>query len=113
MKQIVLKSVLAVVFCSLVTVSCTKDKQDQYQDGNMTYLPISDIEVHPLGDVISVSYTSEGNWEAVINSDETGWISLDKSGSAGTTYMEITVDPCLDHDRTAIISFVRGELVLD
>ena len=113
MKQIVLKSVLAVVFCSFVAVSCTKDKQDQYQDGNMTYLPISDIEVHPLGDVISVSYTSEGSWEAVITSDETGWISLDKSGSAGTTYMEITVDPCLDHDRTATISFVRGELVLD
>lgn len=117
MKHIGLKSILAVIIAGAVSVSCTKDKQDQYGDEHMSYLPIGDVTVHPLGDVIPVSYTSERDWIVTIdwgNAGEKNWISMNKSeGSAGTTNLEIKVKPCVQNDRRATISFVSGNTILD
>lgn len=117
MKHIGLKSILAVIIAGAVSVSCTKDKQDQYGDEHMSYLPIGDVTVHPLGDVISVSYTSERDWIVTIdwgNAGDKNWISMNKSeGSAGTTNLDIKVKPCLQNDRRATISFVSGNTILD
>lgn len=117
MKHIGLKSILAVIIAGAVSVSCTKDKQDQYGDEHMSYLPIGDVTVHPLGDVIPVSYTSERDWIVTIdwgNAGDKNWISMNKSeGSAGTTNLEIKVKPCVQNDRRATISFVSGNTILD
>lgn len=114
MKHIGLKSFLAVIIAGALSVSCTKDKQDQYGDDQMSYLPIGDVTVHPLGDVIPVSYTSERDWRVTIDwenseDEDKNWISMTNNGSAGTTNLEIKVKPCIQKDRSATIKFVSGD----
>lgn len=117
MKHIGLKSFLAVIIAGALSVSCTKDKQNQYGDDHMSYLPIGDVTVHPLGDVIPVSYTSERDWRVTIdwgNAGDKNWISMNANdGSSGTTNLDITVKPCIQKDRSATITFVSGNTILD
>lgn len=105
-------SMVACVFAALAFVACDKDTPStQVPDHETSYFPIGDnIEIHPLGDVLHVSFTSDVNWE-VVTPD---WIKFSKpSGNKGTTKIDITVYPYYDNDSSAdrnkVISFINSE----
>lgn len=112
MKHIGQKSLLALALIGIFVASCSKESQNQFGDNNnMTYLPISDIEVHPLGDDIAVSYTSESEWTVAT---DVNWIEITPSkGKPGTTALKIVVDPNISNDREAKIKFKLGGVVVD
>lgn len=84
---------MACVVLCLAMVSCNKETQNQYGEGSI-YLPMSDLTIYPLGDVVNVSFTSPSDW--TIRNDN-GWISIDKtSGKAGNTDLTISVVPYYD-----------------
>lgn len=108
MKYIGQKSLLTLLIIGIIAASCSKDSQNQYGD-DMTYLPISDLVIHPLGDVVFVSYTSESEWIVDVDVDE-DWIHFSsENGVPGTTTLNITVDPNIDMDRDAVITFWSGD----
>lgn len=110
MKYIGQKSLLTLFFIGIIAASCSKDSQNQYGD-DMTYLPISDLVIHPLGDVAHVSYTSETEW--TVDADES-WIHFSsEKGVPGTTTLKISVDPNIDIDRDAVITFWSGSKAMD
>lgn len=110
MKHIRHKSLLTLALIGIIVASCSKENQKQFGD-NMTYLPISDIEVHPLGDDIPVSYTSESEWTVDTNVD---WIQITPTtGKPGTTAMNIVVKPNISNDRDAEIKFSIGGVEVD
>ena len=67
--RLLLISLLACLVC----VSCDKDEQESVNgNSNTTILPIGDIEVHPLGDQITVSYTSATSWTSYLSGNQDG-----------------------------------------
>ncbi len=101
--RLLLISLLACLVC----VSCDKDEQESVNgNSNTTILPIGDIEVHPLGDQITVSYTSATSWTSYLSGNQDGVQYSPDHGVAGTTVITITVDPNLSfEDRETILSF--------
>lgn len=120
MKTIVLKPVLALLTACAVFSACSNDKQDVYNnaDNGITYLPLpEEMHIHPLGDVINVSYTSDEDWKVRFSDSYQDWVSMTGSGRAGTSKLSISVSPNVqsDNDRNLTISFCStdGKVVYD
>ena len=120
MKTIVLKPVLALLTACAVFSACSNDKQDVYNnaDNGITYLPLpEEMHIHPLGDVINVSYTSDEDWKVRFSDSYQDWVSMTGSGRAGTSKLSISVSPNVqsDNDRDLTISFCStdGRVVYD
>ena len=120
MKTIVLKPVLALLTACAVFSACSNDKQDVYNnaDNGITYLPLpEEMHIHPLGDVINVSYTSDEDWKVRFSDSYQDWVSMTGSGRAGTSKLSISVSPNVqsDNDRDLTISFCStdGKVVYD
>ena len=120
MKTIVLKPVLALLTACAVFSACSNDKQDVYNnaDNGITYLPLpEEMHIHPLGDVINVSYTSDEDWKVRFSDSSQDWVSMTGSGRAGTSKLSISVSPNVqsDNDRDLTISFCStdGKVVYD
>ena len=112
-----LRHLLVGLFACLAFIACDRDDDSQVSidsgKGGETFLPIGDITVHPLGDALMMSYTSQYEWK--LDYDGKGdWINISPtSGKAGTTRIKIVVDPNLDQSRNAVIKFSNGGRVLD
>lgn len=127
MRKIVLK-VFSVVFLGITIFSCEKDREQSLNSGEVSYLPIEDCDIHPLGDTLYLSYTSGVDWMMRVRSSNTGsstWVtarpnrSAQSSGyyAAGTTEIMLVVSPYYDKDgdrtnlseRLCAISFLDSE----
>lgn len=99
MKYRVLRSTWILFAMFSLLTACKKDSQDAYGDGDMSFLPLSEeMNIHPLGDVITVTYTSEHNWKMKFDGSDQmpSWIALSStSGSAGTVNLDFVVSPNL------------------
>ena len=104
------RHLLTGVFVSLALLSCGKDDQDSIgsgENGNNTFLPMDDITVHPLGDALTMSYTSQYAWKVDCDCD---WLKVTESGKAGTTKVTIEVDPNIDQTREVTIRFLNNSV---
>lgn len=102
---------------SLLT-ACKKDSQDAYGDGDMSFLPLSEkMNIHPLGDVITVTYTSEQDWNMWFDDsrENPSWITVSsRYGNAGTVNLEFVVSPNLsDKVNSVKITFRSDDQILD
>ena len=120
MKTIVLKPVLALLTACAVFSACSNDKQDVYNnaDNGITYLPLpEEMHIHPLGDVINVSYTSDEDWKVRFSDSYQDWVSMTGSARVRTSKLSISVSPNVqsDNDRDLTISFCStdGKVVYD
>ena len=114
MKSIKYISLMACVATCLAVASCEKDSQTQANNpgsSNQTFIPLDQLnghKVNPLGDVMTVSFTSAVEWEADVSGD---WLNLGtKSAGAGTTNITFTFQPWFDNDsmgknRKAVVKF--------
>lgn len=64
MKNIVRLSILLSSFVCLLLFACDRDEQKQYKGANKDFFPFDKdtIEVHPLGDIIEVTFVSNVDW---------------------------------------------------
>lgn len=99
--KVMKRYIVALIYMALCMplVSCDKEVQEQYGDSS-AYLPISDMEnLYPLGYTAHVSFTSDSEWTLTTEDEATNkaatWLNFvkGKSGSAGTTDLEITIKP--------------------
>lgn len=104
--------VICVLSC-LTFAACSKDDGEVAENGG-TVLPISDTYVHPLGDTLTVSYTSVSDWTLSIGENdkiendkiENDIIKCDPDhGGSGTTPITFTVDPNFDKDTVIVLTF--------
>ena len=114
MKSIKYISLMACVATCLAVASCEKDSQTQANNpgsSNQTFIPLDQLnghKVNPLGDVMTVSFTSAVEWKADVSVD---WLKLDRtSAGAGTTNITFTFQPWFDNDsigknRKAVVKF--------
>lgn len=105
---------MACVATCLAVASCEKDSQTQANNpgsSNQTFIPLDQLnghKVNPLGDVMTVSFTSAVEWKADVSVD---WLKLDRtSAGAGTTNITFTFQPWFDNDsigknRKAVVKF--------
>ena len=85
-------SLAVCAFAAIALVSCDKDENTQnIPMENVAYFPIgNDVEIHPLGDDLYVSFTSEVDWR--IDKSQCDWVDFSKtSGGKGTTELKISV----------------------
>jgi hypothetical protein len=85
-------SLAVCAFAAIALVSCDKDESTQnIPMENVAYFPIgNDVEIHPLGDDLYVSFTSEVDWR--IDKSQCDWVDFSKtSGGKGTTELKISV----------------------
>lgn len=96
---------LMAAFIFVALVSCSKDGEtgiDQSDKGHISYLPIKDCHVHPLGDDLYFSYTSGEPWELSFVDDkgstsQPSWIEVETvKGKSGTTQIHMTVESWYD-----------------
>lgn len=110
---------LACVALGLTFVACESDVQEHLQNGGkdqITHQPLGDMEIHPMGGSVTISFTSAVDWDLTYTcSDNT---TLDKildtkestikwTGSAGTTTFTVAVNEYLNADGK--ISNEKGE----
>lgn len=64
MKNIVRLSILLSSFVCLLLFACDRDEQKQYRGANKDFFPFDEdtMEVHPLGDIIEVTFVSNVDW---------------------------------------------------
>ena len=104
-----------VLLTVLVAGSCGDDSYLQQGTTEDAILPIGDVEVHPLGDVFKVAFTSPVAWKMNFDyypDDESGWFSIlptSVTGKAGTTVVTFTVDPNVSIDRNCTVRFFNTE----
>lgn len=117
MRQIGLKSFWMVMIICAATMSCSKDNQNEYREGNKTFLPITDLEIHPLGDELTFTYTSEEEWQVRVEQEsdqENVWITVESIAESSATHIKVKVLPSLSEDvRNATIVFSASGKVLD
>ena len=84
------------IVASVFIVSCETDKTTTTPSKDTAYFPIGDnIEIHPLGDTLNLSFTSDVDWYIEVNPSAPSWldISLGESRShtnkKGTTQFNI------------------------
>lgn len=110
---------LACVALGLTFVACESDVQEHLQNGGkdqITHQPLGDMEIHPMGGSVTISFTSAVDWDLTYTcSDNT---SLNKildtkestikwTGSAGTTTFTVAVNEYLNADGK--VSNEKGE----
>ena len=98
----------ACFFACFALLSCDKDQQESINQGSgqETFLPMTDIDIHPLGDKLTFSYTSHYAWTLKCNVD---WLKVTPtSGSSGTTTVTIEASPNVDEKRTATVNFCNN-----
>lgn len=110
---------LACVALGLTFVACESDVQEHLQNGGkdqITHQPLGDMEIHPMGGSVTISFTSAVDWDLTYTcSDNT---SLNKildtkestikwTGSAGTTTFTVVVNEYLNADGK--VSNEKGE----
>lgn len=110
---------LACVALGLTFVACESDVQEHLQNGGkdqITHQPLGDMEIHPMGGSVTISFTSAVDWDLTYTcSDNT---TLDKIldtkestikwiGSAGTTTFTVAVNEYLNADGK--VSNEKGE----
>ena len=98
----------ACFFACFALLSCDKDQQESINQGSgqETFLPMTDIDIHPLGDKLTFSYTSHYAWTLRCNVD---WLKVTPtSGSSGTTTVTIEAAPNVDEKRTATVNFYNN-----
>lgn len=106
-----LLTIMAVFF------SCEKDDKFHFiqeeADGG-ALLPMSNMDVHPLGDSFKVLYTAADSWTVNL-SDNSGWIRIKdaqgnklEKGEAGSTVISIELTPNLQEDRSCKVSFLSN-----
>ena len=105
--KVMKRYIVALIYMALCMplVSCDKEVQEQYGDSS-AYLPISDMEnLYPLGGTAKVSFTSDSKWTLTTKDEATKkaatWLNFvkGKSGGAGTTDLEITIEPYIVEDK--------------
>lgn len=112
---------LACVALGLTFVACESDVQEQLKNGDkeqITHQPLGDMEIHPMGGSVTISFTSAVDWRLALgysnNTSEAAMLDTDKcninkikSGSAGTTTFTVAVKEYLNADGK--VSNEKGE----
>lgn len=110
---------LACVALGLTFVACESDVQEHLQNGDkdqITHQPLGNMEIHPMGDKVTISFTSTVDWElGYICSDgvalndilDTNESTIKWTGSAGTTSFTVAVKEYLNADGK--VSNAKGE----
>lgn len=110
---------LACVALGLTFVACESDVQEHLQNGGkdqITHQPLGDMEIHPMGGSVTISFTSAVDWKLswscsdntalneILDTEESTikWI-----GSAGTTTFTVAVNEYLNADGK--VSNEKGE----
>ena len=99
-------SLAAFALAAMTFVSCDKDDTTTVPGKDTVYFPIGDkIQIHPLGDELHVSFTSDVDWKVAAPD----WVTfMPKNGAKGTTNITIKVEACL---KSAIDKDKREDLV--
>lgn len=112
---------LACVALGLTFVACESDVQEHLQNGDknqITHQPLGDMEIHPMGGSVTISFTSAVDWKLSLvysnNTSEAAMLDTEKcnineikSGSAGTTTFTVAVNEYLNADGK--VSNEKGE----
>lgn len=110
---------LACVALGLTFVACESDVQEHLQnDGKdqITHQPLGDMEIHPMGGSVTISFTSAVDWDLTYTCSDNTTLNeiLDTKestikwiGSAGTTTFTVAVNEYLNADGK--VSNEKGE----
>lgn len=110
---------LACVALGLTFVACESDVQEHLQNGGkdqITHQPLGDMEIHPMGGSVTISFTSAVDWELSWSCSDNTTIgefldtkesTIKWTGSAGTTTFTVAVNEYLNADGK--ISNEKGE----
>lgn len=116
MKYIIM---LACVALGLTFVACESDVQEHLQNGGkdqITHQPLGDMEIHPMGGSVTISFTSAVDWDLTYTCSDNTTLNeiLDTKestikwiGSAGTTTFTVAVNEYLNADGK--VSNEKGE----
>ena len=90
----------------LAATSCSDSNLEQQGWDNNALLPFGDVDLHPLGETVTMPFTCSDVWKAKATES---WVSIKpNNGNPGTTYISITVPPNLGEDRETEIH-IGGE----
>lgn len=96
--------VLSLIF--LAATSCSDSNLEQQGWDNNALLPFGDVDLHPLGETVTMPFTCSDVWKAKATE---AWVSIKpNNGNPGTTYISISVPPNLGEDRETEIH-IGGE----
>lgn len=110
---------LACVALGLTFVACESDVQEHLQNGGkdqITHQPLGDMEIHPMGGSVTISFTSAVDWDLTYTCSDNTTLNeiLDTKestikwiGSAGTTTFTVAVNEYLNADGK--VSNEKGE----
>ena len=110
---------LACVALGLTFVACESDVQEHLQNGGkdqITHQPLGDMEIHPMGGSVTISFTSAVDWKlswscsdntALNEILDTKESTIKWTGSAGTTTFTVAVNEYLNADGK--VSNEKGE----
>lgn len=90
-------SFAASVIAYVCFVSCDTDQTTSIGGKDTAYFPIgNNVEIHPLGDMLNVSFTSGVDWYVEISPKEHPWLDISLTQNTykkGTTQFNISADP--------------------
>ena len=87
------------VVVSMCFVSCDKEETTSVGGKDTAYFPIgNNIEIHPLGDTLYVSFTSDVNWYVELNSSESDWLDISLNQTSRNTYQKGTTQFIISAD---------------
>lgn len=74
------------IAASVFIVSCEIDKTTTTTGKDTAYFPIGDnIEIHPLGDTLNLSFTSDVDWYIEVNPSAPSWLDISLGESRSNT----------------------------
>ena len=111
-------SLAAFALAAMTFVSCDKDDTTTVPGKDTVYFPIGDkIQIHPLGDELHVSFTSDVDWKVEVEGSGTSWLKIEKDSKSlinnklnkGTVAFDISADENYGEkdtdNKTAVIKF--------
>lgn len=111
-------SLAAFALAAMTFVSCDKDDTTTVPSEDTVYFPIGDkIQIHPLGDELHVSFTSDVDWKVEVEDSGTSWLKIEKDSKSlinnklnkGTVAFDISADVNYGEkdtdNKTAVIKF--------
>lgn len=116
MKKNYINHLAAIVCCVFSLIACSdKALQQDKVDGDMIILPFGDIELHPLGQKVSMPFTCSSSWSVETDKEKPDWLTVEpSSGEAGTTQITITASPNVgSKDRSVTLKFPGKDLVVE